>query len=72
MRAFDWHGTGLAEHAVDRRNGNTLIGVHAEFSRPLDATTRVGDAAKARRQLGFSATTGVSALARLMVEAELH
>ena len=68
--ALDWHGVGLDEHAVDRRNGKTLIAVNAEFFRPLDAATLVGDAAKAREHLGFSATTDVAALARLMVEAE--
>ncbi len=70
--ALDWRGTGLNEHALDRRNGKTLIAVNAEFFRPLDASTLVGDAAKARRQLGFSATTGVAALAQLMVEAEVR
>ena len=70
--ALDWRGAGLDEQAVDRRNGNTLIAVSAEFFRPLDAATLVGDGAKARDRLGFFATTDVAALARLMVEAELR
>ena len=68
--ALDWHGAGLNEHAVDCRNGQTLVAVRAEFFRPLDAAVLVGDAAKARKQLGFSTPTDVAALARLMVEAE--
>jgi len=70
--ALDWRGEGLNEHAVDRSNGKTVIVVSAEFFRPLDAATLVGDAAKARERLGFTATTGVAALALLMVEAELR
>jgi GDPmannose 4,6-dehydratase len=70
--ALDWRGAGLDEHAVDRRNGKTLIAVNAEFFRPLDAAVLVGDAAKARERLGFTATTGVAALALLMVDAELR
>lgn len=68
--ALDWRGSGADEHAVDRQNGRTLVAVHADFFRPLDAGILVGDAARARARLGFAATTDVAALARLMVAAE--
>jgi GDPmannose 4,6-dehydratase len=68
--ALDWRGEGMNAHAVDRRNGKTLVAVHAEFFRPLDAAVLVGDAAKARGRFGFSPSCDVAALARLMVEAE--
>ena len=70
--ALDWRGEGMHERAVDRRNGNTLIAVSAEFFRPVDAAVLVGDAAKARTRLGFSPSTDVAALAGLMVRAELR
>jgi GDPmannose 4,6-dehydratase len=70
--ALDWHGADMNEHAVDRRNGKTLVAVRAELFRPLDAATLVGDAAKARMRLGFSPSTDVAALAKLMVETELR
>jgi GDPmannose 4,6-dehydratase len=68
--ALDWRGTGLNEQALDRRNGKTLIAVHADYFRPLDAAVLVGDAAKARARLGFAPSTDVATLAHLMVEAE--
>jgi GDPmannose 4,6-dehydratase len=68
--ALDWHGAGTNEHALDRRNGKTIVAVHAEFFRPLDAAILMGDAAKARARLGFVPSTDIATLARSMVEAE--
>ena len=67
-----WHGHGIDEHAVDRRDGRVLIAVHPDLFRPLDAAALVGDATKARARLGFAPLTDVRALARLMVDAELR
>jgi GDPmannose 4,6-dehydratase len=43
----------------------------ARFRRPVEPVRLVGDAAKARAQLGWEPRTTMPALARLMVEAEL-
>jgi GDPmannose 4,6-dehydratase len=70
--ALDWQGQGSDECARDRNTGRSMIQVSAEFFRPLDAAVLVGDATKARSQLGFAPATNVRALAQLMVEAELR
>jgi GDPmannose 4,6-dehydratase len=70
--ALDWQGQGPDESARDRSTGRSMIQVSAEFFRPLDAVVLVGDAVKARSQLGFAPATDVRALAQLMVDAELR
>jgi len=65
-----WQGTGVDEHAIDA-HGRVRIVVDPALFRPLDAAVLVGDARKARAQLGFAARTDVAALAKLLVEAEL-
>lgn len=64
-----WHGVGADEHAV-ARDGRLLVRVDPGLFRPADASVLVGNATKARNDLGFVPSTGVAALAKLMVEAE--
>jgi GDPmannose 4,6-dehydratase len=67
--ALRWQGSGAGEHAVDA-HGRVLVTVDAALFRAVDAAVLVGDAAKARAQLGFAPRTTVAELARLMVVAE--
>jgi len=67
--ALQWQGEGAAEHALDAA-GRTLLQVDPALFRPHDAPLLVGDARRARAELGFAPRTDVAALARLMVEAE--
>jgi GDPmannose 4,6-dehydratase len=66
-----WHGADVDEHATDNQ-GRVLVTVDPALFRRVDAPVLVGDAAKARAQLGFAPRTGVAELAQLMVAAELH
>ena len=47
-----FEGEGLGERGVDSRTGRVIIEVSPEFYRPVDVTNLVGDADKARRELG--------------------
>jgi len=49
----------------------THVKTDPRFVRPAEPVRLVGDPAKARAQLGWSATTKLAALARLMVDADL-
>ena len=68
---LDWSGEGLAEVGIERGSGAVRVRVDAAFFRPVDAPLLVGDAAKARRDLGFAPSLDLAGLARRMVEADL-
>jgi len=68
---LDWIGEGLDEVGVERGSERVRVRVDAAFFRPVDAPLLVGDAAKARRELGFAPSLDLAGLARRMVEADL-
>jgi GDPmannose 4,6-dehydratase len=69
--SLGWRGAGLEETGVDASTGKTLVEISEEFYRPADVKELVGDAAKARRVLGWEPKTKFDELTRIMVEAEL-
>lgn len=65
-----WCGTGLEEHACDK-DGNVVIGVDPRYFRPSEVDALLGDAGKARRELGWTPQTSFDEMVREMVEADL-
>ncbi len=65
-----WDGTAADEVARDAR-GIPRVRIDPTLFRPVDAPLLVGDASKARRDLGFEARTGLNALCARMVDADL-
>jgi len=68
---LDWFGDGLDEVGVERGSERVRVRVDPAYFRPVDAPLLVGDAAKARRELGFAPSLDLDGLARRMVEADL-
>lgn len=69
--ALDWFGEGVHEVGVERGSDCVRVRVDPAFFRPIDAPLLVGDAAKARRELGFAPSLDLAGLARCMVDADL-
>ncbi len=67
---IDWEGSGAGEVGRRRSDGRIIVAVDPEFYRPAEAVDLIGDAAKARDRLGWSAQTDVATLAALMARAE--
>lgn len=67
-----WRGTGVEEHAVDKRSGRTLVRVDPRYFRPTEVETLLGDASKARKQLGWAPEVTFATLVREMVDADLR
>jgi GDPmannose 4,6-dehydratase len=65
-----WSGTGADEKATDR-HGNLVVGIDPRYYRPTEVETLLGDACKAKRELGWVARTSFEELVREMVEADL-
>jgi len=66
-----WRGSGIDEKAVDSKTGRTIIRVSSDFYRPTERLPLVGNATKARRELGWQPTMSFQDLARTMAEEEL-
>ena len=69
---LDWRGSGEEETGVCSRSGKTLVRVSPRFYRPAEVDLLIGDAAKARRELGWEPKTSLEALCQMMVEADLR
>jgi GDPmannose 4,6-dehydratase len=66
-----WRGEGMDEEAYDLSSGRLLVAVDPQFYRPNEVHELIGDAAKARRELGWAPRTEFRALVREMVLADL-
>jgi len=67
-----WRGSGLDETGVDARSGRVLVRVNPRFHRPAEVDLLIGDAARARAELGWAPQTTLEQLCAMMVEADLR
>ena len=65
-----WHGSGVDESGSDK-NGNVIVAVDPRYYRPTEVETLLGDASKARRELGWQPTITFQDLVKEMVEEDL-
>lgn len=66
-----WEGEGESERGIDRASGRTIVAVNPEFYRPAEVDLLIGDASKAREQLGWEPTTSLEELCSMMVKADV-
>ena len=69
--AIEWRGSGIDETGVDRESGAVRVRINPAFYRPAEVDRLLGNAAKAKAKLGWSATTPLAAICRMMVDADL-
>ncbi len=69
--SIEWHGKGVDETGVDKATGNTIVRVDPRYFRPTEVETLLGDASKAKRDLGWTPRTTFPELVREMVESDL-
>jgi len=67
---IEWNGEAEAEEGFDRKTGNRIVTVNPAFYRPAEVDLLLGNPAKAKERLGWSAATDVNALARMMARAD--
>jgi GDPmannose 4,6-dehydratase len=70
-RKIEWRGEGVEETGVDRRSGRTLVRVDPAYFRPTEVDLLIGDASKAREQLGWKPKTSFAELVKEMVASDL-
>ncbi|MCC6194840.1 MAG: GDP-mannose 4,6-dehydratase [Burkholderiales bacterium] len=68
---LDWRGSGVGETGVDVRDGAVRVRVNSAFYRPAEVDILLGNPAKAKARLGWTATTTLETICSAMVEADL-
>ena len=69
--AIDWSGEGVDEVGVCAKTGKTLVKVDPRYFRPTEVDLLIGNPAKAKRLLGWEATTTLAELCAEMVREDL-
>lgn len=67
-----WKGSAENEVAIDRKSNKTLVRVNPKFYRPAEVELLIGDASKAKRELGWEPKTTLEQLCQMMVEADIR
>jgi GDPmannose 4,6-dehydratase len=66
-----WSGSGVEETAVDE-DGNVIIAIDPRYFRPTEVETLLGDASKAKRELGWTPKVSFDELVAEMVDSDLQ
>lgn len=66
-----WQGSEKDEQAVDE-HGRVIVAVDPRYFRPTEVETLLGDATKAKRELGWTPRTSFEELVNEMVDADLR
>lgn len=66
-----WEGEGTEEKATDEKTGREIVRVNPEFFRPAEVRELIGDASKAKAELGWKPEVSFENLVEMMCESEL-
>lgn len=66
-----FEGAGEEEVGVDAESNRTLVRINPKFYRPAEVELLIGDASKAKEDLGWEATTSLEDLCSMMIHADL-
>ncbi|MGD9842712.1 MAG: GDP-mannose 4,6-dehydratase [Steroidobacteraceae bacterium] len=67
-----WEGEGIDERGYDAKTGNCVVRVDQRYYRPAEVETLLGDAGKARKQLGWAPSTTFEELVSEMVNEDIE
>jgi GDPmannose 4,6-dehydratase len=65
-----WQGEGENEIGVDQVTGKKIIGINPKYYRPTEVETLLGDATKAKEQLGWESKMPFDELVKIMVHTD--
>ena len=70
--AIEWRGSGVDEVGVDSATGKEIVRINPRFHRPKEVDLLIGDASRAKEELGWKPVTTLEELSAMMVAAEFH
>ena len=68
---IEWKGKGASEKGVDKATGKTIVEVDPKYFRPTEVDLLLGNAAKARKKLGWEPKYDLPALVKEMVKEDM-
>ena len=68
---IEWKGAGVDEKGHCAKSGKVLVEIDPRYFRPTEVDLLIGNPAKAKRELGWTATTSFADLVRDMVREDL-
>ncbi len=66
-----WEGEGLDEVGIDRKSGKTIVVIDPRYFRPAEVDLLIGDASRARNEIGWEAKVGIEELVGIMMHNDL-
>lgn len=70
-RPISWRGSGISEEGIDDSTGQVLVQVSPKYFRPTEVETLLGDATRAKNELGWTPETSFKKLVHEMLEHDL-
>lgn len=67
-----WQGHGVEEIGIDRSTGKKVVEISPRYFRPTEVDLLIGDATKAKEQLGWEAQTNIDELVKRMMEHDIE
>ena len=67
---IEWQNRGDNEIGIDAQTGNKIIGIDEKYYRPTEVELLMGDATKAKKELGWEPKTSFEELVKIMVKAD--
>jgi GDPmannose 4,6-dehydratase len=67
---LEWKGEGIKEKGIVTKTGETVIEIDPEYFRPTEVDLLIGDASKAKKNLGWEPKVKFEELAKIMAQAD--
>ena len=68
---IEWDSEGDSEIGICKKTGNTIISIDKQYTRPSETDHLLGDASKAKENLGWKPSINFQSLVNMMVEHDL-
>ena len=69
---IEWKGQGTEEKGIDKKSGKVLVEIDPKYFRPTEVEFLVGDASKAKKELGWKPKVMFKELVKIMTESDLQ
>jgi GDPmannose 4,6-dehydratase len=69
---IEWSGQAESEVGTDKKTGRIAVRVNPKFYRPAEVEQLLGDASKAREELGWEPRVTFSEQAKMMIDADIE
>lgn len=69
---IEWKGKGINEKGINKANGKTIVEVDPKYFRPTEVDLLLGNAAKARKKLGWEPQYDLPMLVKEMVKDDMR